>query len=450
MAVGAAVLAGSVISGISSSKSASAQSRAAQRGIDAQAEATRYAQDIQRKNFLQALAEQQRQFDINQQSLEPYRQSGRQALTVLNNAPAYSSYGVRYPTATATTTQPANYMRAQPGMTYDPYRPSASSQATGGDILQGQLPSNYDPQKAKILNPQSQETDPVTAWINAGRAAQIPGNQKLMAYYANRGMPIPESDLRQIRGETQAPQTQQTDQAAPLPRPSEAPRWTPPNTTYEYNPGTQNFNVLAPPSDTNYAERPEAAGPNIDYASYEGSPAYRFQLEEGQKALERSAAGRGGLLSGRAAKEALRYSQGLASQDFENYANRKQAEYNNQFIRGQTLYGRTQDELNRRAQEYGDFWNRNAALAGVGQTATNAGVNVGQNYAANLGNLYTNQGNVMAGLATNLGGAQAAGYGAMGAAKAGQYQGWNNAIQSGISNYLLGGYLGSFGGGNTP
>lgn len=45
-------------------------------------------------------------------------------------------------------------------------------------------------------------------------------------------------------------------------------------------------------------------------------PGYAFRLAEGQKALERSAAARGGLLSGTMLKGTQRFGQGLASQEF--------------------------------------------------------------------------------------------------------------------------------------
>lgn len=51
-------------------------------------------------------------------------------------------------------------------------------------------------------------------------------------------------------------------------------------------------------------------------------PGMRFRLEEGQKALERSAAARGGLVGGRTLKDVARFSQGLASEEFGNAFNR--------------------------------------------------------------------------------------------------------------------------------
>lgn len=59
---------------------------------------------------------------------------------------------------------------------------------------------------------------------------------------------------------------------------------------------------------------------------FQADPGYAFRLAEGQKALERSAAARGGLLSGSALKGAQRFGQDLASQEYQNAFNRYQAE----------------------------------------------------------------------------------------------------------------------------
>lgn len=51
-------------------------------------------------------------------------------------------------------------------------------------------------------------------------------------------------------------------------------------------------------------------------------PGYGFRLSEGQKALERSAAARGGLLSGATGKALTRFGQDYGSQEFTNAYNR--------------------------------------------------------------------------------------------------------------------------------
>lgn len=51
-------------------------------------------------------------------------------------------------------------------------------------------------------------------------------------------------------------------------------------------------------------------------------PGYQFRMDEGQKALDRSASARGGLLSGAALKATQRYGEGLAAQEYDNYIKR--------------------------------------------------------------------------------------------------------------------------------
>jgi hypothetical protein len=51
---------------------------------------------------------------------------------------------------------------------------------------------------------------------------------------------------------------------------------------------------------------------------FQQDPGYAFRLSEGQKALDRSAAARGGLISGGALKAATRYGQDMGSQEYQN------------------------------------------------------------------------------------------------------------------------------------
>ena len=107
-------------------------------------------------------------------------------------------------------------------------------------------------------------------------------------------------------------------------------------------------------------------------------PSYSFRFQEGLKALDRSAAARGGLLSGGALKAAQRYGQEFAS------------------------------------NEFGNAYNRLASRAGFGQTAsTNMGGAAGS-FGANAGNLITGAG----------------------AARASGYVGGANALTSGLGQYM--------------
>ena len=95
-------------------------------------------------------------------------------------------------------------------------------------------------------------------------------------------------------------------------------------------------------------------------------PGYAFRLQQGQKALDASAAARGGLISGNALRAAQGYGQEMGSQEYQNAFNRYQTERNARL-------------------------NPLQSLAGVGQTSANTLGQAGQNYATNVGNALTNQ-----------------------------------------------------------
>jgi hypothetical protein len=129
---------------------------------------------------------------------------------------------------------------------------------------------------------------------------------------------------------------------------------------------------------------------------YQADPGYAFRLSEGQKALDRQAAARGGLISGGALRAAQRYGQEMGSQEFGNAYNRALTGYNTGVASENQLY------------------NRQAGLAGIGQTSANLVGQFGQNYATNVGNLMT-----------GAGAAQAAGQ-----------VGMANAVTGGLGTYL--------------
>jgi len=69
---------------------------------------------------------------------------------------------------------------------------------------------------------------------------------------------------------------------------------------------------------------------DFSMADFQADPGYAFRLSEGMKALDRTAAARGGLLSGSTLKGAERYGQDMASQEFQNAYNRYQTNRANQ------------------------------------------------------------------------------------------------------------------------
>lgn len=62
--------------------------------------------------------------------------------------------------------------------------------------------------------------------------------------------------------------------------------------------------------------------PQEKFQFSEDDPSYQWRLQQGQQALERSAAGRGGLQSGATLKALTNYSQGAASQEYQAAFNR--------------------------------------------------------------------------------------------------------------------------------
>lgn len=152
---------------------------------------------------------------------------------------------------------------------------------------------------------------------------------------------------------------------------------------------------------------------------FQADPGYAFRLAEGQKALNASAAARGGLISGNALSAASRYGQEMGSQEYQNAFNRYQAER-------QSRLGPLQ------------------SLAGVGQTSVNALGQAGQNYASGMGEALGASAQARA--SGYMGGANAIGGGI------GQYMGYqqNQATNSLLQQALgRGGYGGGYGGAST-
>jgi hypothetical protein len=144
---------------------------------------------------------------------------------------------------------------------------------------------------------------------------------------------------------------------------------------------------------------------------FQQDPGYGFRLKEGQQALDRSAAARGGLISGGALKAATRYGQEMGSQEYTNAFNRYQAER-------QARLGPLQ------------------AMTGMGQTTAQQIGAAGQNMAGNVGEAYQGAAN----------------------ARASGYVGGANSLTSGLGTYLnysqgqnmMGALRGGGGGGGIP
>jgi hypothetical protein len=140
------------------------------------------------------------------------------------------------------------------------------------------------------------------------------------------------------------------------------------------------------------------------YASAEFSPAqfmanqdpgYAFRMSEGMKALDRSAAARGGLLSGATLKGAQRYGQDLASQEYQNAFNRYQTSRTNTLNPFASLAGVAQSSANTLGNAAGQFGQQiGSNIIGAGNAAAAGQIGSANAIASGLGqgvNFYQNQ-----------------------------------------------------------
>lgn len=140
-------------------------------------------------------------------------------------------------------------------------------------------------------------------------------------------------------------------------------------------------------------------------ADFQQDPGYAFRMAEGQKALERSAAAKGGLQGGAFGKALSRYGQDFASNEYGNAYNRFNADRDRRF-------------------------GRLSNIAGMGIGANSAVAGAGQNFANNAGSNMMGAANAQG--AAGIAGANAWGGAISGISKAGM----DYAAQSGQPNWM--------------
>jgi hypothetical protein len=145
---------------------------------------------------------------------------------------------------------------------------------------------------------------------------------------------------------------------------------------------------------------------------FQSSPGYQFQMDQGIKARDASAAAKGMLLSGNHQQELTSFGQGLANQDYNNYENRLQG-------------------------TYGNYYNRLAGVAGLGANMNSQSANTSQNQGNTLANMSMNQGNNLASMITGRGAVDANSILAAGNANASGYAAQQNQL-----GQTLGGFAG--------
>lgn len=183
---------------------------------------------------------------------------------------------------------------------------------------------------------------------------------------------------------------------------------------------------------------------------FQQDPGYAFRMSEGLKALDRTAAARGGLISGSALKAASRYGQDMASQEYQNAFNRynQNRTFNSNLFNANRAYQTGQYNTNRNFNTDLYQTNRSNALAPLGtlmasgQNAANQMGAAGQNYAGSAGTTYQQAGNAAAAGINAAGQAGAAGQ--MGVANS-----LNNAINTAASSYTQANLLNALRG-STP
>lgn len=132
----------------------------------------------------------------------------------------------------------------------------------------------------------------------------------------------------------------------------------------------------------------------FDLEQFQASPAYQFNLDQGRKAIDKAANSRGNYYAPQTLQDISKFSQGLASNEFQNA-------YNNYNTNMGNIFGRLQ------------------SLSGSGQNAAANLGGFGQNFANTAGNNMMSAGN-----------AQAAG-------QVGSANAWIGGAQQGYNNYVM-------------
>jgi len=313
-----------------------------------------------------AINEQQRQFNTIQQNTAPYRAIGNQAINALGAIYGYAPA----PMATVSSNalagsqptsgrSPGGFFDQGIGAALNPYSVTGKLGTAGkifdpaggilGNVLGGHKGSHW------------RNWDAFNAAF-PGTTVDAAGNYKLPEQFG--GATVTQKQLDDLAGTwygaTFAPDGNQQD-------------WQQKFTSLASSiaPG---MTQSAGPAQNATAPAPQNSLTAPDYSSFYKSPDYTFRQSEGLKGIERTAAARGGAFSGNALKALNEFNSNLAAGGFN------------------------------------DYFNHQAALAGIGQTAT------AQN---NQAGLITGQG--VSNALQNQGDARASGV-------AGSYNAWGNAL----------------------
>ncbi len=163
------------------------------------------------------------------------------------------------------------------------------------------------------------------------------------------------------------------------------------------------------------------------FANFRGSPDYQFVKEQGNLGTSQQTNAQGWGMGGGQLRALDKFNSGLASTDYNQYVQNVLAASQ----QGLQAGGRALEASQDTGQQYQNYFNRLASLAGIGTNATNQTTNLG----ANAANQY-------AGLQTGAGAAQAAGI-------VGGFNALSGGLNSIMPNSLAYNYLGNNLGGQS-
>jgi hypothetical protein len=379
----AVAVAGSAAAGLIGAKMASG---AAKDAAKTQTDAAAYAAELQKAASDAALAEQKRQFNINQANLQPWLKAGTQGLAALQ-------YGLGMPGADIDMTQGADgtYSAA----TLNPLDPLRSGDPQKLAELQqtlSDLPQRISETEARLAELRGHTINGhgllPTFLGNTIQSAEAKMLEKRLADLKAQSAGIPK-EIAGMYGMTPEQYQQalaQQNPAQTTPADGSAPEGTFAGTGMEYGELMQKF----------------------DPSSVQTDPGFDFRLNKGLQALERAGAAKGSGIGGGALKAITEYAQDYSSGEYDKA-------YARQFNTFQA------DQANR--------YNKLASLAGIGQTAANQIGTAGQSYANNVGQIGMNT-------AASLGDLAAQAANARASAGVASSNAWGSAL-GGISGNIM-------------
>jgi hypothetical protein len=362
IAVAGASILGGVLAGNAASDAAKTQAQGANSAAALEANSAKQALDFQKQVYGQTQAEE-----------NPYLQAGYGGLANLESLLGITPQG----------------NAVQAGAIAPGGNPTAGPRYTMGDTYKGGLFNSWGGSEWKYAGQKGDQdiytrTNGSPAWDSYGPAGWSRGGAGTFSGFDAGTTPGSRSSTA-ARSNVALPGGGATNGGAPL--------------SSLVNPQLGGFGSLMQP----YSEKFTAP----TAATEQNDPGYQFRLNEGEKALQNSAAAKGTLLNGATAAGINAYGQDYASNEYGNVYNRALGEY-------QQRYNIFQNDQTSK-------YNRLAALAGVGQTTASQLGSAGQNFANSGGSILMSNAYGQGQQINNAAAARASGYGA---------GGWTGALGS--------------------